>query len=101
MSSLLSEMAATCPKTVARINSSQNRVYARAAFAERHCVSHLAIRPIVRCGIHLGPNTLNIKMISLHSHETTKEVLDFEACGLLDSYQTFVFGSWENGAFFC
>ena len=99
MSSLLSEMAATCPKTVARINSSRNRVYACAAFAEIHCVSHLALRPIVRCGIHLGPIPSIIQMILLHSNETTKEILNFEAC-LLDSYQPFVFGSWDNGAFF-
>ncbi len=32
----------TCPKTVARINSSKNRVYACAAFAEIQGVSHLA-----------------------------------------------------------
>ena len=73
MSSWLSEMAATCPKTVARINLSHNRVYACAAFAEIHCVSHLALRPIVRCGIHLGPNTSIIKMILVQSHETTRK----------------------------
>ena len=66
------------------------------------CWNTLALRPILRCGTHLGPNTLNIKMILLQSHETTKTSLGFWSlwtAGFISF--TFVFGTWEKtGAFF-
>ena len=98
MSSLLSEMAATCPKTVARINSSQNRVYACAAFAETpwHSVPSFGVVFI------LGQIHWTLRWYSFSLTKQPKQVLDFEACGLLYSYLSRL---WErivgfNGAFF-
>ena len=62
------------------------------------CWNTLALRPILRCGIHLGPNTLNIKMILLQSRETTKTSLGFwSLCtARFISFTFVVFGSWVS-----
>ena len=98
MSSLVSEMAATCPKTVARINSSQNRVYACAAFAETpwHSVPSFGVVFI------LGQIHWTLRWYSFSLTKQPKQVLDFEACGLLDSYLSRLYlEHGKNRCLFC